>query len=156
MSAVLAETVSYGLEPIDGLWDELDPLIREHYEEIAHFKDIPLEPHREAYALMQKAGALRVFTARFGGRLIGYAFFSVAPALHYRSSLHAHEDVVFVTQEHRRGGVGLVLLKYAHASLKASGVEVIYHHVKLAHPGLGKILESLGFEPIDMIYGKRV
>lgn len=155
MSAVLAETVSYGLESIDGLWDELDPLIREHYEEIAHFKDIPLEPHREAYALMQKSGALRVFTARMDGVLIGYVIFTVAPALHYRSSVQAHEDVVFVSKEHRGTGVGLTLLKYAHASLEMEGVQVIYHHVKRAHPTLGKILEVMGFSPIDTIYGRK-
>ncbi len=154
MSAV--ETIRYGLEPIDGLWEELEPLTRQHYDEIEHFKVAPLEPHREAYAFMQSIGCLRVFTARADGRLIGYAFFVIPHDLHCRSRIVAHDNAVFVTREHRRGVTGLKLLKYAHSMLKAEGVQVIQHCVKRAHPKLGKILETMGFEPIETIYGKEV
>lgn len=138
------------------LWDEMMPLLREHYQEVAHFKDIPLDPDVDRYNLTERSGNLRIFTARSKGELIGYAVFMVLPALHYKTSLQAYEDVIFLSPEHRNGHTGLKLLRFAHERLATEGVEVIYHHVKKAHPKLGAILQAMGFEHVDQIYGKRI
>jgi hypothetical protein len=81
---------------------EITPLLQAHWEEIAHYKDIELAPNVEAYAKLEAAGILHCYTARVAGALVGYFVTTVVPSLHYRGSLQAHQDVLFVLPEHRK------------------------------------------------------
>jgi hypothetical protein len=49
------------------LWPEITPLLEQHWQEIAHYKDIPLDPDVERYNAMDEQGLLRCFTARDAG-----------------------------------------------------------------------------------------
>ena len=77
---------------------ELGPVISAHKEEIAHYKDIPLDPDWDAYYALQEAGALRPFTMRDpeAGALQGYAVFFVRRNAHYRASLQAMQDILYL------------------------------------------------------------
>jgi L-amino acid N-acyltransferase YncA len=152
----VATQAVYQRERVDALWDEITPLLQQHWEEIAFYDDIPLVPDREAYALMEMAGFLRCYTARIGGSLVGYAAFTVRKALHYATSIQAQYDVVYLDPQHRGGMVGLKLLQYSDAQLQAEGVQVAYHHAKVGHPALAKCLERMGYEAQDVVYGKRL
>lgn len=149
-------TVTYQRETVSELWDELTPLLAKHYQEIAHFPDIPLSPDKLFYEQAEAAGMLRAYTVRVNGRLVGYANFFLRPNPKYSTSRQAVADNVFLDPAHRRGRLGLGLLTFAHDELAAEGAEVIMHHVKIAHPALGKLLEHLGYAPIDIIYARRV
>jgi len=146
----------YQRESVAELWDELAPLLEAHYREIAIWHDIALDPDREIYERIEALGQLRVYTVRADRRLIGYAVFFVRPNLHYRQSVWAQQDVVFVAPEHRHRGVGQLLLAFAEGELRVEGVQVVVHHVKLAHPQLGAVLQQLGYEPAETIYAKRL
>lgn len=148
--------VSYQLESVIELWDELVPLFRAHYDEIAQHKDIPLDPDINAYKALEDCGEFRFFTARKDGELIGYAAFIVRHHLHYQRTLMAYCDVLFVAHEHRRGWVGTNLIEYADRQLADEGVEVVFHHVKTAHPKLGRLLESVGYVQAETIWNKRL
>lgn len=142
-------------------WEDVQPEIAElcklHWEEIALDKDIPLAPDWDAYARLDDAGMLRPYVARNeGGELVGYSVFFVSPAMHYRHSLQANQDVVFLHPDYRRGRLGMSLLTLAEDSLRAEGVQVIHHHVKQAHPALGRVLERMGYGVADIIYKKRL
>ena len=51
-SPTVPSQYTFALEPLSAdLFDETMPLLVAHWEEIAHFKDIPLVPDRNAYAL---------------------------------------------------------------------------------------------------------
>lgn len=143
-------------ETFDAFYADALPLLRRHWREIAHYPDIALDPDVDRYHAIEDAGNLRVFTARVMGRLVGYALFFVHPNLHYRSSVQAVADVIYVDPDHRRSTIGLRLLAYTEAALKAEGVQAVYHHVKANHAGLGKILERTGYDLIDLIYAKRL
>lgn len=144
---------------------ELTPLLREHYVEVAHFKQIPLDPDFGRYDELEKAGILRVFTARRPchiarqaghiGPLIGYAIFIVNRNLHYRRSLQALQDVLFFTSDSRAGLAGFRFIKWCDKQLKAEGVEAVYHHVKLARD-FGPVLERLGYEKVESVYARRI
>lgn len=135
------------------LIDEMAPLLQAHWEEIAHYKDVPLDPDYDAYLRAEHGGRLRVYTAR-ADKLIGYAVFFVGN-LHYKSTHIATQDVLFVHPEHR-GGTGYRLIRFCDAQLKAEGVEVVYHHVKLEHQELASVLSHAGYAPIDLVYGRRL
>lgn len=143
--------IAFAREPVASVVEEIKPLLALHYHEIAHFQDIPLDPDWEFYL---RAPMVRVFTARHGHELVGYGVFFVAPNKHYRSSLQAVQDILFVHPEHR-GMTGFRLLRYCDRQLRAEGVQVVYHHVKLAHD-FGGLLKAMKYEPTDMLWAKRL
>ncbi len=88
--------------------------------------------------------------------LLGYAVFFVGTNPHYRSSLQAVQDVLYLHPDMRRGRTAVNLIRFSEAELKREGVQVIYQHVKLAHPALGILLAREGYEHIEHIYAKRI
>jgi len=141
-------------ETYKGVIEELKPLLMKHWEEIAHYKDIPLDPAYEVYQSIEDKGALRMFTARDdGGRIVGYSVF-FRGSLHYKGFNTFSQDVLFVLPEYR-GRLGYRLIRFCDEQLKAEGAQVVYHHVKLQHD-FGPLLKRMGYEPIDVIYGRRL
>jgi len=155
MTAVLAgkTVVQFAAERLThDLWAEAWPLLKQHWHEIAHFKDIPLEPDLAKYDAAHANGAVRVFTARADGTLVGYALFFVGPNPHYRSSVQAVEDVLYVDPAHR----GFMPIRFVRFIVRALSTEseVVYMHLKAAKDW-GKILHRMGFEHVDQIYALR-
>lgn len=135
-------------------FQEAMPLLEEHWREIAHHQDIVLDPDFEIYAAAEAAGMLRVFTARTQEKkLIGYAVFFCRTNPHYRNSLQANQDVLFISKDHR--GMGGRFIVWCDEQLRAEGVQVVYHHVKAAH-NFGKLLERFGYTLVDLIYSRRL
>lgn len=135
------------------VYAEMKPLTELHYQEIAHYKDIPLEPDIETYKTIEEQGCLRLYTARDEGELIGYSIYFLKNNPHYKSSLQASQDILFIRKDKR--GQGREFLMWCDEQLKADGVDVVYHHVKAAH-NFGPLLERQGYKLIDLIYGKRL
>lgn len=137
------------------VWQEMIPLMEKHWEEIAHYKDIPLNPDYETYLKMEDANILRVFTARDDdGVLIGYAVFFLKHNLHYKDSYQALQDIIYVDPERR--GIGARLILWSEKQLKADGVQVVCQHIKASTPHTVELFERLGYEKIDIILGKRL
>lgn len=136
-------------------YNECIPLFEDHYKEIAHYQDIPLSINFKKYLEAENTYRLRVFTAREDGELIGYAVFFVSFNLHYSSSYQAVQDVLFIDPSTRGQGLGSAFIEWCDSQLKEEGVQVVYHHVKTAH-NFGPLLESLNYELIDLIYGRRL
>ena len=132
---------------------EAEGLLRAHYEEIAWRRDkIALAPDEARYKSLEKAGVLRVYTARADGRLIGYSVYLVAAALHYKDTVYANNDVLFI-EAAARGTAGLRLIRFAEAALKAEGVHVVLLHVK-SYNDWSVIAARMGYEPTDKIFQK--
>lgn len=160
--------LTFQRERAHDLWDTIMPLLQEHKDEIAHYPDILLNPDQPAYEQAEEHGLLRCYVARLNGDLVGYGIFFVKRNMHYRDSLQAVQDVLFVTQAHRHGRVGLKLIQYATEQLRAEQIQVEYQHTKAnaqirealkalkGRTDIGKLMESLGYELIDLIYGKRL
>jgi len=133
---------------------EAKKLFEKHYLEIAHFQDIELNIDEESYLAMEKARAIRVFTARDEDyTLLGYAIFIMRYNLHYKDSYQAVQDVIYIDKDKR--GFGLDFIDWCDEQLKSEGVQVIYHHVKEKH-NFGPSLEKLGYELVDLIYARKV
>ncbi len=142
-------------ELVSELWDELMPLLKDHWREIAHYQDIPLDPDIAAYEAVEEQAMLRCYTAREDDKLIGYAVFFVRRGMHYRGSLQAIQDVLFLLPEYRHGSIGVALIQYSERQLAAEGVQAVYHHCKTTNQ-VGRLLVRLGYELIDEVYGKRL
>lgn len=148
-------SLTFARENVVDVWDEASPLLLEHWTEIAFYNDIPLQPRVGAYGLLDARGALRIYTARDGERLVGYAAFAVDYQLHYASSLLAAQDVLFLLPEYRNAGNGRGLLAFAEDQLRTDGVQVITQHVKRSYD-FTPLLASMGYEPMETIHVKRL
>lgn len=140
----------------EALYDEALPLLVLHWREIAHFQDIELDGDVSRYLALEDSGMLRVYTARMDGRLVGYACFFIAPHGHYKRSLQAVQDLIYVDPACRCSAIGLRLIDHCDDALREEGAQVVLQHVKLAHPKLGVILARRGYEPIETIFAKRL
>jgi hypothetical protein len=135
------------------LIEDITPLLRQHFKEISHYQDILLNPDFDHYLEAEKFGALRCYTARANDSLIGYCIFFIKNNPHYKSSKQAIQDVLYVDPRER--GFGMKFISWCDSELKKEGVQVVYHHVKMAHD-FGPALEKQGYEFIEKIYGKRL
>lgn len=138
------------------VWGEMMPLFEKHWHEIAHYKDIMLDPDIDSYLKMEDLGGLRVFTARDdNNKMVGYAVYFVRTNPHYRMSIQAAQDIIFIDPT-RRGMFGGKFILWCDEQLKNEGVQVVYQHIKVKTTNTIKLFEHLGYEPIDMILGKRL
>lgn len=130
--------------------DDIRPLLLDHWKEIAHHRDIPLDPDYGAYARLWDSGRLVIFTVRDGQELIGYSIFFLGH-IHYKNSRIAVQDILFVKPE-RRGGLGYRFIRWCDEQLRDMGVQVVTHHVKIRVVDFSPILRRLGYELMDAVY----
>lgn len=145
--------IKFNTERLQDIWDEIVPILKDHYLEIAHYKDIRFEPNVSEYFKIEDAGILKVFTAREDDLLIGYNVFLVRNNMHYKSSLQALNDIIYIKKEKR--GFGKKFIKWCDEELKSIGVQVVHHHIKFAHDW-SPILENMGYVKHDIIMSKRL
>lgn len=139
------------------LADGLESLVALHWDEVALDKDtIPLGPDWEGYREDERRGVFKGIAARRDGRLIGYNCFWVMTTRHYRKTLHALNDVLYIDPD-ERGLAGLLLVMKSERMLGALAptIKIIYHtklHGELAK--VGELLEKLGYRHIENVYAK--
>lgn len=131
------------------------PLLEKHWEEVALNKDkIKLNPDWDAYADLEDAGVLKIFTARDSDwKLIGYFVVFVKAHIHYKDHLFSYNDIIFVDQAYRKGFTSPRLMKFAEKCLKADGVEVMIVNTKM-HKPFDSLLIWLGYKHIENLYSK--
>lgn len=147
--------MQFARESIATVIDEIGPLLLAHWEEIAQYPDIPLNPDFDFYKASEMHGQLRIYTARHERELVGYAIYIVAPALHYSKSLQAKQDILFLKASYRHGRAGWRLIEFADDHLRTEGVQVVYQHVKAEHD-FGPLLERIGYTFCDKLYSRRL
>lgn len=151
----------FNLENLKDCQDEIKPILRhEHWEEVGHYKDIPIDMQWDKYALIQDMGKLRCYTIReFVNEehretiLQGYAFFIVDKHLHYKNTLVANQDILYVRKPFR--GIGREFLSWCDQQLKVEGVTTVTHHAKPWF-NYGSLFEKLGYEKAETIWARRL
>lgn len=146
--------ISFRRERTDTIRHEAVKLLQDHWNEIAKYKDIPVEPDWAKYYRIEELGNLRVFTVRSGMDLVGYAVFFLSNNPHYASSFQATQDVLFLRKD-QRGFTGAKFIKWCDAQLKMVGVQAVYHHTK-KEQNFGPMLERMGYELVDLVYARRL
>ncbi len=148
--------MEFAREPYSqALVDEMLPLWREHYEEIASDTYGPLDPNLEAYEMMDKYNVLRIYTIRKEGKLIGYQIATITPHLHSKKHLTSSTDLIYVKPDERKGLLGLQFIRWCGEQLLSDGVRVMYMSVNSDHD-FRSLLERAGFKHVDQIYAKKL
>lgn len=149
--------LTYGVEWITALWDELAPLAAAHFAEVA---DLPhgLSLDHAGYAAAEKAGAHILFTARDGDEdgdeLVGYLSMFLRRHVH-AVTLSAYQDAIYLKPEHRQGWNAQGLIAFADANLRSNNVGVVYQFVPTAHD-FGAVLRQLGYNPTEIVWSRHL
>lgn len=154
----MSSAVKFQREDVRGLWQEVMPLLHRHWAEVAHYKDIPLDPDYELYDRLEARGKFRAYTVRTDtSTLAGYAAFLLVGHPHYRASPQAQMDVIYLAPEHRGRMIGARFIRWCDEQLQAEGTRVVRHHLKVRE-GLnyGRLLERLGYVQEELIYVRRL
>jgi hypothetical protein len=138
----------------EDLPEALLPLLRNHYTEIARYHDIPLNPDFDMYRGAALIGALRIFVVFCDYEIAGYNIFFVKHNPHYKDSLQAVQDILYMKPA-TRTFTAFRFIKWCDEQLCAEGVQVVMHHVKV-YKDFGRLLELIGYEPVDTIYARRL
>lgn len=144
--------ITFQHEPVMPFLSENMDVLRKHYEEIAERTDvIELNPNIPLYEELYSNGKLEVHVARDDGKCIGYHLWIVSLHLHYKKSLTAHSDVLFILPEYRKGMFGAKFIKWSLEEIKKRKPQRILFHVK---PSLnyGPILERMGAHIFETAY----
>lgn len=144
-------------EPLDLMRDDgLDDMIAAHHAEVGvHKEDMPLACDWEKYEALEYQGILRLLGARFDGQLVGYASFLVMPHLHYRTTVHAMNDAIFVRPEHRRTGLALELVRKPERDFVKEFKKVrFWYHDKAGLRLLAPVLERCGYSQVETGWDK--
>ena len=148
-------------EPLQRLLDDgVEELLAAHWDEVACDKDeIPLAPDWPRAFHLQRAEVLYTAGLRKDGRLIGYNAFHVTPHIHYRHSLHAVNDVIFLDPD-ARGAAGIKLVRGVEGMLREMGVaKILYRskvHVRIGHRRgtIGDMLARMGYRHDEDVYSR--
>ena len=127
-------------------------LFRQHYEEIAERTDvIELDPDLESYNTLYEKGILEIHTARDDGKLVGYSIWFVLKHIHYKKSLTANSDVLYISPEYRKGMFGVKFIKWTTEEIKKRQPQRVIFHMK---PFLdySPILKRLGANLFEHAY----
>lgn len=148
--------ITYQIDTAERILTEGIHLFIEHYKDIALYQDkIQLNPDVVRYMALEESGVLIPISVREDGALIGYSVTILLPSLHYKEHTYAMNDVIFISKEHRKGTVGIKLIKYTEKILKEKGISVYCINSKV-HAPFFKVLERLGFTDSEHQYTKYI
>ena len=145
------------IEKLADVKDQCGDLIAAHWEEIAVWQDIPLDPDWAAYEQLEKIGMLTIYTVRNDyDKLVGYAVFILRKHLHYKGHSWAANDIIWVHPDYRDGKIGTNLVQFWEQDLQARGIHVVHVNVKVAHPALGLVLRREKYKTVESGLEKRL
>ena len=147
--------LKFQCEPVLLVKPEMEPMLEDHYQELTLHKDkIKLAPDWELYDRMEKAQQFYLLTARDGdsNELLGYSAWFVKPHIHYKETIVAANDVLFLRKDQRTGMTGIKLIKFSEQEMRKYAHKITWH-VK-GEPDFRPILHRLGYADEDVIVGK--
>jgi len=133
---------------------ELEPIIAEHYNELALNQDkVPLAPRWNIYDASEQANELLFVTCREHGKLVGYFIGFVTPGLHYSTCLTCNMDIFYISKEFRGGSLGIRLFSFVERELRTRGVQRFFVGSK-THADASALFKRLKFNKVETYYSK--
>lgn len=147
----------FATETFERVIHDIKPLLERHWQEIAVYPDIPLDPDYEIYKKLCDLGICEIYTARQDGKLVGYAIYMFRRSHpHYARHGWANSDIVMVMPEHRNARVATGLYDLIESDMGAKGIHVIHTTTKTEHPELAQFLRARGHARVEEGFSKRL
>lgn len=152
----MSDSIKFTLERYIDIKEEIKPIIQSHWEEIALNKDkIALNPDEAMYELLDNNGTLRCYIARDSGKMIGYFVVILSNHMHYSEHIFATNDVIFLSEEYRKTGLGFKMVSFVEDDLKKNNVSVLVINTKVKKP-FDSLLEGAGYTCVERLYSKYI
>jgi len=141
--------VEYGnnliqVERLEDVLDELKPVHAAHWQETERYRHgIALNPDYNYMINAERNGRLILFTVRNDNGLVGNCMMYLSRSTHTQRWV-AEEDTIFILPEHRKGRLGVRLIRYVEDVLRNMGVTEIRVTVKTVND-VGRLLTHLGY-----------
>lgn len=133
----------------------LMPLIGEHRRELAAHPLLGAAPNQEAYRALENTGSLLALVAYANGDIAGYATAFIGPHLHDAGLRYAQSDALFVRPEHRKGMLGVRLMRELEQRARAKGARLMMWHA-VPETALARLLSHLGYEMEEIVFSKEI
>lgn len=147
------------LAGIDVVREHGQKLLEAHWQEIALNKRVMrLDPDWHRYYALEEQGSLLTLIAcppEDEEHLVGYSVNFLQPHLHYRDLFTCANDVLFVTKEQRRTGLGPRLILATETAAIDHGAKFIMWHAKQS-TALDALLPKMGYGVQDIVYSKEL
>lgn len=148
--------------PLSQCWEEIDHVLKtEHWPEVGHFKDQPIDMDWIRYRVLEANGHLFCFTIRSmineefkKSELIGYAFYILDHHLHYQMVNVASQDILYVRKPYR--GIGRPFINWCDNQMKNEGATTVIQHVKPYFNWSHILTEEMGYEAAELIFTRRL
>lgn len=143
-------------EDFNEVKDQVDELTHKNWEDTGLSKyGIKLNPDWDIYETLNKSYMLGVYTVRKQNNLVGYLTVVSREHHHYKNTVFASNDILFIEKEHRKGLLGYFLVKYAVKDLKNLGADVLLFTSNIDKP-YDSILKRLDFQPLEKVFIKKL
>ncbi len=154
MQETTGTEIVFAQEDYSDILDEYEDILEEHYPNLDWSEGkIKHEVDVDKYILVAKAGNLGIFTARKGGRLVGYCSVVADTHLHHKSLVFASTDSFYLKEESRKGRTGIRFLNFVKDKLKELGVDVFTVQSREKHK-TDRLLKRLGYTEVETVYAK--
>ncbi len=150
--------VTFGLERLADIEDELRVLHEEHFNETERgYLGSEFNPSYDRYKASEEAGQFILFTTRVAERLAGYLQYYVFEDMHTNMKV-AREDAMFVSKDFRGKKLAPAMLSYAEDALRQLGCGMVGMTSKapVGAPDIGPFLEKRGYKPIAVYFVKKL
>lgn len=148
--------ITYQLESVESVLEEIIPLAEEHHLEVDLYKDlIHFNPDYEGLKHLDNVGIGYLHTARDNEVLIGYTFSLVTHHLHYKDHFYSQNSLLFICPEYRHLGIAQELLRTEEQFMKELGVSVQMVNMKDNHR-FETMMTELGFDKAEICYHKYI
>lgn len=133
---------------------ELRGLHREHWMETeGHRHAIEMNPDYARGLDLEAQGRYFLIVARHAsGAVVGNYGLYLSRSMH-TSQMIATEDTLFIARAHRKGRLGVGMIRYAEDALRQLGVTELGVSVKLVN-NTGPMIERMGYAPTGTQYTK--
>lgn len=154
-------SLKFAIEKLPPIWPDIMRLASAHWMETEGYRHgqefAPDAARYFAFNEMEAFGGpfYTMFTARDGGRMVGYAGLYVTSSMHSQKPI-ATEDTWFLEKDYRKGRNALEFYKFIEADCRRRGVVEIGVTTKLTHPSAARIVEYLGYEEVSRQYSKHL
>ena len=126
----------------------------EHYEELVGDKaTVKFDPHLDRYTQLEALSMLVSLGAYLDDQLVGYSVNILGPHMDSQHTMCAHNTMLFLAKAHRKGTLGVKLIRATSTACKVRGAQYMLWRAK-PETTLHALLPRLGFEVLETVFSE--
>lgn len=155
-STVDLNDIEFKLGNISEHLDTLTPMLEEHRKELAVYPEImTLNPDKSRYKHLEDLNCIFTILAVKDEEVVGYSVNIISYSLHYSHLKYCENDVVYLSKEYRRSGLGKAMIKLTEEIASELGCDLMTWGSK-KETALMHLLDSMDYQVQEITYSKEL